>query len=231
MQMLHLPEVLSRIPLSPGKHYENAAQKCVMECVAFVMGEPHTDHPRCACPVVTRIAMHVNDGFVPNDGGDLSRRILQLAGSNRGEAVTRERAYFLTDYAFRTLVPRVVREVLQEPPGGYGDIANLFAALPAIQPGADMADIWKKFDDIPGAGALQPRAPICQYLGSMLRELEREKFVDVAHAFCLLDDAVWNSTDPIPLLDQLLAIGAAAEEIPVTEEMHSRIVELAETLQ
>lgn len=227
----HLSSVLSRIPLSPGKHYPEAPQKCVMECVAFVMGEPHTDHPQCACPVVTRIAIHANDGFVPNDGGDLSRRILQLAGSNRGEAVTRERAYFLTDYTFRTLMPRVLREVVQDGPGGYGEIAGLFAALPAIVPATDLGDIASKLNAMPATGLIQPVTPTGIYLRAMLSELQRDKFEDVAHAFCALDADFWNSTDPIELLDQLLAIGAGPEELAVTEEMESRIVQLRDTLQ
>lgn len=34
---------------------------CLMEAVAWVAGEEHSDHPSCACPVLTDIGIDIND--------------------------------------------------------------------------------------------------------------------------------------------------------------------------
>lgn len=45
-------EELKAISLQCGSHKEAQKQFCVMEAVAYVAGEPHSDHPQCACPVI-----------------------------------------------------------------------------------------------------------------------------------------------------------------------------------
>ena len=44
---------LEALTLYSGKHDEDDAERCVMEAVAYVAGEPHSDHPKCACAVIT----------------------------------------------------------------------------------------------------------------------------------------------------------------------------------
>jgi hypothetical protein len=39
-------------PLAKGAHEDHEAM-CVMEAVAFVAGEPWSDYPECACPVIS----------------------------------------------------------------------------------------------------------------------------------------------------------------------------------
>ena len=56
MQTAIIPERLARLPditLKSGNSAENEARMCVMEAVAYVAGEPWSDHPKCACPVIT----------------------------------------------------------------------------------------------------------------------------------------------------------------------------------
>jgi hypothetical protein len=44
---------LTRVHLLAGQHNENSDQQwCVMEAVAYVAGEPWTDHPKCASQVL-----------------------------------------------------------------------------------------------------------------------------------------------------------------------------------
>jgi len=52
--------------LSPGKHASVEQGLCAMEVVAFLAGGPHTDHPRCACPIISGFVRHINDNM-PDD--------------------------------------------------------------------------------------------------------------------------------------------------------------------
>ena len=48
---------------------------CFMETAAYIMGEPITDHPECACPVLTSYGIFLNDSM-PDDA---RQRLLPLA--------------------------------------------------------------------------------------------------------------------------------------------------------
>ncbi len=40
---------------------------CILEAVAYVAGEKHSDHPECACPVITTCAIDINDWIYEED--------------------------------------------------------------------------------------------------------------------------------------------------------------------
>ena len=52
---------LDKITLDTGGHSDFEAGVCVMEAVAWVAGEPHSDHPQCASPVMTAFLTRWND--------------------------------------------------------------------------------------------------------------------------------------------------------------------------
>ncbi len=52
---------LNKYDLKEGKHASMDQGACVMELVSFLAKEPWSDHPACACPVLTRQAMRFND--------------------------------------------------------------------------------------------------------------------------------------------------------------------------
>ena len=63
---------------------------CVMEAVAWVAGEEHSDHPKCACPLLTEIAINVNDSTTQEGRQKLIHAIPALVGSKSGS----KRVYF-----------------------------------------------------------------------------------------------------------------------------------------
>ena len=69
------------IKLSNGEHESPESGMCIMECVAYIEGEKHSDHPKCACPVVTAFAMRTNDWMSNAERGALLRYVLRIAGS------------------------------------------------------------------------------------------------------------------------------------------------------
>jgi hypothetical protein len=101
-ETLRLPDSISK-----GKHKTPGEGMCVMETVAFIAGEPHTDHPPCACPVITEAAIRLNDSM-PDD--QTRTRILgplafRIAGTRATQSIEQERAYIAADWAVRVFSP------------------------------------------------------------------------------------------------------------------------------
>src|SRR5690606_8813913 len=55
------PVDFDSVALMKGSHRRREDGVCAMELVAWIAGEPHSDAPRCACPVLTAFVTHLND--------------------------------------------------------------------------------------------------------------------------------------------------------------------------
>src|SRR3989304_972508 len=55
-------EIESRELLN-GAHESFDKGGCVMEMVSYLANEPWSDHPKCACPILTEYAIRINDRF------------------------------------------------------------------------------------------------------------------------------------------------------------------------
>ncbi len=51
------------LALSSGSHTDFERGMCVMEAVSYVAGEPWSDAPQCACPVITAFMVSWNDSL------------------------------------------------------------------------------------------------------------------------------------------------------------------------
>jgi hypothetical protein len=76
--------------LARGSHAPSEKQMCAMEAVAYVAGEPWSDHPKCACPVIAAFMRSWND-TLPDDERNalllpLVPRLVGTAGSTALEA-------------------------------------------------------------------------------------------------------------------------------------------------
>ena len=71
-----------------GSHDEAqfGREMCVMEAVAFVAGEPHSDTPTCACPVISAFLRSWNDS-IPDDAHrtELLAPFVQDLGDRRSD--------------------------------------------------------------------------------------------------------------------------------------------------
>ena len=56
---------LQGLSLKSGAHSPNSTF-CVMEAVAYVAGEPWSDKPECACPIISSLLRSWNDAL-PTD--------------------------------------------------------------------------------------------------------------------------------------------------------------------
>jgi hypothetical protein len=76
-----------------------------MEAVAYVAGEPHSDHPACASRVLTSIAIRLNDRFSDEERQLLAPLIPRLVGTRSTLDVDRKRSFAMVDASIRELVP------------------------------------------------------------------------------------------------------------------------------
>ena len=83
-----IEEKLAGITLKLGIHADREAGMCAMEAAAYLAGEPHTDHPVCACPVLTAFMLSFNDGMA--DDADRDRWLKPLVPLMVGSLVLNE---------------------------------------------------------------------------------------------------------------------------------------------
>ena len=93
------PLNLDTLKLSFGSHDEDEdeGEMCVMEAVAYIAGEPWSDHPHCVSPVIAAFCRAWNDTQEPY-GAEIRDRlrhyIPRLIGT-RGDAAQEERRSWL----------------------------------------------------------------------------------------------------------------------------------------
>ena len=129
--------------LKSGSHEPNDdAEFCVMEAVAYVAGEPWSDHPACTCPVITAFMVSWNDSL-PNDD-DRARLLLPLipalVGTRGSKALETRRANMAADWYIRVQTPAWLRlaglRTQAETLETFPEITD-FAKVPALKPTLD----------------------------------------------------------------------------------------------
>lgn len=104
---------LSNVRLGVGTHEPTAKptgdrDMCLMEAVAFFAGEPWSDHPACASPVVSRFMQAWNDSLSDEDRDRLlpaSVWVPRLVGSRSDDATEERRAFLALDWLVRVHTP------------------------------------------------------------------------------------------------------------------------------
>jgi hypothetical protein len=97
--------------LKYGDHATREDGLCLMEAVALLGGEGHTDKPECACPVLSAFGRKLNDGMGKGAEGDALRAKYladlapRLVGTQATPEVELKRAFIFTDGAVRVLAP------------------------------------------------------------------------------------------------------------------------------
>src|SRR5579885_3083522 len=89
--------------LDEGNHDEPSQGVCAMEAVAWMAGEPHSDKPACACPVLGAFIIRVNDTMDNADRSLLNPLILKLIGTR-----SKEHEKLRRDHLIREVTRRVV---------------------------------------------------------------------------------------------------------------------------
>ena len=123
-------------PLGEGSHSSIEDGACIMEAAAFIAGEPWSDAPACACPVISAFLRAWNDGL-PDDERDglLRPLILRVIGTKATPAIEHRRSLLATDWLVREHTPAWLRLA------GLTAHADTLAALPEITDMAQMPSI------------------------------------------------------------------------------------------
>ena len=123
-------ELPTNITILKGHHDDcTGTDGCVMDIVSYVCGyDKITDHPPCACPVLTSFAIRLNDSIQDDV---LRTRLLaplisSLAGSKSSPEVEQRRAYYFADRAVRLFAPLALEAK------GYTEQAARLRALPEV---------------------------------------------------------------------------------------------------
>ena len=111
--MSELPSELPRIgldgiTLKAGTHAERSYDAlCSMEAVAWLAGEPHSDHPQCTCPIIGAFLRSWNDSIRYDDTRTrLLKPLLSVViGTRSTKAVELTRSYLALDWLARECAP------------------------------------------------------------------------------------------------------------------------------
>jgi hypothetical protein len=90
--------LLDEIILYPFSHSALQDKFCVMEAVAWFAHERWTDHPKCACPILSDFMIGLNDNMDDVDRQLLKQFIPQLINSKASHEVEAKRAQFLLNW-------------------------------------------------------------------------------------------------------------------------------------
>jgi hypothetical protein len=159
--------ILNGITLLEGAHVSPPDdgpppdEMCVMEAVAYVAGEPWSDHPTCACPILSAFLRSWNDALSSNADRDrlLKPLVLQLIDTKSTTVVEQKRAYLALDWLVRVFTPKwldLVPELAIHSAAlrGLQNIVDIAGALAAKNLGdAARAAAWEAAWDAAGAAA------------------------------------------------------------------------------
>lgn len=117
---------LDSITLAFGGHASREDGMCLLEAVAYIAGEPHTDHPQCVCPVLAAFGRTWNDSLDDDDRDRLLKPFIPLlVGTRSTREVERQRGRLAADWAVRVYTPVWLRAA-----GLAFDAAELEALAP-----------------------------------------------------------------------------------------------------
>lgn len=100
----NIQEILEKYELKNGSHESLEKGACIMELVSYIANEPWSDHPKCACPVLTAYAIRLNDRFNHEDRQKLKPLIPKLLNT-RDETKQKTRAHFLILQSITVFLP------------------------------------------------------------------------------------------------------------------------------
>ena len=118
--------------LKHGGHKGPFDGACVMEAVAYIAGEPWSDHPQCVSPVIGAFLRSWNDSLPSDADRDrlLKPLIPKIINTRADDATEERRSYLALDWMIRTYLPAWLR---------LAKINDHADAVAALSPIVDMA--------------------------------------------------------------------------------------------
>ena len=101
-------EEFGRLRLENGSHHSPDEGVCLMEAVAWLAREPHSDEPKCVCPVLGAFGRSLNDCLDVERRGRLKPLIPALVGT-ASDGHAEARGFMVMDWIVRTYTPAWLR--------------------------------------------------------------------------------------------------------------------------
>lgn len=92
---------LETLVLLKGNHGSRAEGVCLLEAVAWVAGDIHTDHPECVSPVIAAFGRRWNDDLDDVGRQRLKPYITRMIGTSGNPEADEVRAWMVTDWLVR----------------------------------------------------------------------------------------------------------------------------------
>jgi len=134
---------IETLVLLHGSHPSRDGGVCAMEAVAWLAGEPHSDAPECACPVLTKFVVSWNDAIRDDETRTRVLRpfLPRLIGTRSTHAVEMARSRLASDWFIREMLPAWLdlTPALKEHAGKVRalppllDTVTIRAAIPVIE--------------------------------------------------------------------------------------------------
>jgi hypothetical protein len=170
---------IERRQLAVGAHDGPAKGMCVMEAVSYVAGEPWSDAPSCACPVVGEYLRTLNDRMPHRERQELKSLIPRLVGSRSAPAVARRRAYVAADSALRVFAVTALDAA------GRKEDAERLRALPEIVDGSTATTAAHAANAAAAAAARAARAAVAARAASTVADAAAAAAAYAANAACV----------------------------------------------
>ena len=145
MPAIHTDRLAAITTLATGKHEADSAKMCAMEAVAYIAGEPWSDAPACASPVIAAFVRRWNDALPDADRTRLLLPLVpEIVGTRGTDTDEKRRVWMAIDWLVRTHVPAWLTLA------GMSDHAAALAGC----------------DPVTSVEALRQAVPLCESAGS-----------------------------------------------------------------
>jgi hypothetical protein len=104
-----LEQLCERVTLVKGVGSRRRGELCIMSFVALLAGEPHTDHPASASPLIRNLAIPINDAMPDELRQRLKPFAARIVGTNDG--CDRARVEVLRQSLLTEILPRIRRDM------------------------------------------------------------------------------------------------------------------------
>jgi hypothetical protein len=195
-----MQRLIDQHPLQRGAHATRGDGMCAMEMVAWLAGEPHSDEPTCACPVIAAFVRACNDAM-----GDAARNrylrplVPKLVNTRASDTIERRRGLVVVDALVRQLVPMWLRRHQR------ADEARLLTELPTIAATEDLRASLRAVEHF-----VADQHAARWVLQRAIDGLPAARFVAgaVQVARALNDGATWSLV--VAVLERMVAVGQEA---------------------
>lgn len=190
--------------LDSGGHMSHHDGVCIMEAVSYITGEEWTDHPQCACPVITSYTIGIHDRMPDDQRQRLLLYMIRIAGSRSTREVEQQRAYLAATWAVKRFAPRALDTY------GYTAQAATLRALPDIMDHETARQAANANANAAADAAYAAYAAAADAADADAAYAAAAAAYAAYAAYAAADAAGWS--DALACLDALLAVGNQTEQ-------------------